>query len=89
MPRFNKQKLIKIAKEKGIILKGLPVRFTGTQRIYDFDVSGDTNIKRIKIVYFSNEKTIKNHANVYLPGSIKRSIHYTSYNNLIEQMKKM
>jgi len=35
------------------------------------------------------KKTIKNHANVYLPGSIKRGIHYISYTDLIEQMKKM
>lgn len=89
MARFNKQKLIEKAKQKGIILKGLPVRFTGTQRIYDFDVSGDTDIRRIKIVYFSDEKTIKNYANVYLDKSTKRSIHYTSYNDLMDKIKKM
>lgn len=94
MPRFNKQKLIKIAKQNGIILHGLPVRYNrmsvgGGQRIYDFDVSGDTNIKRIKIVYYSNQKTIKNFANVYLSSSTKRSIHYNSYTDLINQMKKM
>ena len=88
MARFNKQKLIKIAKQKGIILKGEPVRFTGTQRIYDFDVSGDTNIKRIKIAYFSDEKTIKNHANVYMGSSTKRGIYYNSYNNLIDKIKR-
>lgn len=89
MVRFNKQELIEKAKQKGIILKGQPVRFTGTQRIYDFDVSGDTKIRRIKIAYFSNEKTIKNHANVYLDKSTKRGIYYTSYNDLIDKIKKM
>lgn len=89
MARFNKQKLIKMAKQKGIILKGQPVRFTGTQRIYDFDVSGDTKVKRIKIAYFSNEKTIKNHANVYLGKSVKRGIYYSSYEDLINKIKFM
>ena len=89
MARFNKQELIEKAKQKGIILKGQPVRFTGTQRIYDFDVSGDTKIRRIKIAYFSNEKTIKNHANVYIGDSTKRGIYYISYNDLIDKIKKM
>ena len=88
MVRFNKQKLIKMAKQKGLILKGQPVRFTGTQRIYDFDVSGDTKVRRIKIAYFSNEKTIKNHANVYIGNSTKHSIHYISYSDLIDKIKK-
>jgi hypothetical protein len=88
MARFNKQKLIKDAKKKGIILQGKPVRFTGTQRIYDFDVSGDTNVKRIKIAYFSDEKTVKNCANVYLKKSKKQGICYTSYNDLINKVKE-
>jgi len=87
MARFNKQKLIDMAKQKNIFLKGQPVRFTGSQRVYDFDVSGDTIIRRLKIVYFSDDKRIANVANVYVGNSSKYGIEYTSYSDLIYQMK--
>jgi len=84
---FDKQKLIRMAKQNGLILRGQPVRFTGTQRVYDFDVSGDTKVRRIKIAYFSDENTIKNHANVYIGESTKRGIYYDSYDDLINKIK--
>ncbi len=86
MSRFNKAKLISIAKKRGVILKGLPVRFTGNQRIYDFDVSGDTRITRLKIAYFSNEKTIPNIANIY-SGSSKYGLQYKNYEDLVNQIR--
>ena len=85
--KFNKKDFEKVARDNDIQLDGR-LRATGQgQRVYDYDVSGDTIVTRIKFVYFSNESQIPNNANIYSGSSTKNGIRYTSYKDFVMQIK--
>lgn len=87
MAKYNVELLKKIAKKEGLKLK-LNYFENDSQRIYDFDVIGNTNVRRFKIVTFKTDtRLFPDTANVYVGTSAKYGIQFNSHEELIKKIK--